>query len=137
MRGWAGPLREPGAQRPPLCREGRFRDSCDVPRVPFETLNVWKGTLGTSGFARRALPAGRPREDHRWIQVQRLKGALQDTGRGPTEPRSVARIVLSRSLLQEATPVTVGRRCRAVPFLYDEAGEALRRRNRWYGSDVD
>lgn len=39
-------------------------------------------------------------------------------------------IVFSCSLLHEATQVTSGRRYCTVPFLYDEAGEALRRRNR-------
>lgn len=41
-------------------------------------------------------------------------------------------IVFSCSLLHEATPVTEGRRYCALPFLYDEAGEALRQQNRPY-----
>lgn len=41
-------------------------------------------------------------------------------------------IVFSCSLLHEATPVTEGRRYCTVPFLYDEAGEELRRRNLAY-----
>jgi predicted 2-oxoglutarate/Fe(II)-dependent dioxygenase YbiX len=39
-------------------------------------------------------------------------------------------IVFSCSLLHEAMPVTEGRRYCSVPFLYDEQGEELRRRNR-------
>ena len=43
-----------------------------------------------------------------------------------------AAIVFSCSLLHEATQVTEGRRYCTLPFLYDEAGEALRQRNRAY-----
>ncbi len=38
-------------------------------------------------------------------------------------------VVFSCSLLHEATPVTKGRRYCTLPFLYDEAGAALRREN--------
>lgn len=38
-------------------------------------------------------------------------------------------IVFSCSLLHEATAVTAGRRYCTIPFLYDEAGEEVRRRN--------
>lgn len=48
-----------------------------------------------------------------------------------------AAIVFSCSLLHEVTPVTSGRRYCTVPFLYDETGEELRRRNREYVSSVD
>lgn len=41
-------------------------------------------------------------------------------------------VVFSCSLLHEATPVTEGRRYCSVPFLYDEQGDELRRRNREY-----
>jgi hypothetical protein len=41
-------------------------------------------------------------------------------------------IVFSCSLLHEATPVTAGRRYCTVPYLYDEAGEAVRMRNLSY-----
>ena len=41
-------------------------------------------------------------------------------------------IVFSCSLLREATPVTAGRRYCTVPFLCDEAGEAVRMRNLSY-----
>jgi 2-oxoglutarate-Fe(II)-dependent oxygenase superfamily protein len=46
-------------------------------------------------------------------------------------PRGGA-IVFSCSLLHEATPVTEGRRYCTVPFLYDEAGEAVRQQNLIY-----
>jgi predicted 2-oxoglutarate/Fe(II)-dependent dioxygenase YbiX len=46
-------------------------------------------------------------------------------------------IVFSCSLLHEATSVTAGRRYCTVPFLYDEAGEELRRLNRQYVTNVD
>lgn len=41
-------------------------------------------------------------------------------------------VVFSCSLLHAVTPVTEGRRYCTVPFLYDEAGEELRRRNLAY-----
>jgi predicted 2-oxoglutarate/Fe(II)-dependent dioxygenase YbiX len=41
-------------------------------------------------------------------------------------------VVFSCSLLHEATRVTRGRRYMFLPFLYDEAGHALRERNRKY-----
>jgi hypothetical protein len=58
----------------------------------------------------------------------------------PAPPRRAplgGAIVFSCSLLHEVTPVTQDRRCCTVPFLYDEAGEKLRRRNRQYVSPVD
>jgi predicted 2-oxoglutarate/Fe(II)-dependent dioxygenase YbiX len=38
-------------------------------------------------------------------------------------------VVFSCSLLHEATPVTRGRRYAFLPFLYDEAGAAIREKN--------
>jgi hypothetical protein len=48
------------------------------------------GGLGhAAGFARRAVRGGQaPRKEHRWIQVERLEGALQDlAGAGPGRPK--------------------------------------------------
>ena len=39
-------------------------------------------------------------------------------------------MVFSCSMLHEATPVTRGRRYAFLPFLYDEAGAAIRDANR-------
>jgi len=50
----------------------------------------------------------------------------QRTYRAPTG----GAVVFSCSLLHEATPVTRGRRYATLPFLYDEAGAAIRDRNR-------
>jgi predicted 2-oxoglutarate/Fe(II)-dependent dioxygenase YbiX len=44
-------------------------------------------------------------------------------------PPTGGAVVFSCSLLHEATPVTRGSRYAFLPFLYDEAGEALRLRN--------
>lgn len=44
-------------------------------------------------------------------------------------PPTGGAVVFSCSLLHEATPVTRGRRYATLPFLHDEAGEALRLRN--------
>jgi len=41
-------------------------------------------------------------------------------------------VIFSCSLLHEATPVTRGKRYAFLPFLYDEAGAALRERNQAY-----
>lgn len=46
-------------------------------------------------------------------------------------------VVFSCSLLHEATPVTEGRRYCTLPFLYDAAGEELRRRNLAYVTTSD
>ena len=45
-------------------------------------------------------------------------------------PPTGGAVVFSCSLLHEATAVTRGRRFAFLPFLYDEAGEALRQQNR-------
>lgn len=44
-------------------------------------------------------------------------------------PPTGGAVVFSCSLLHEATPVTRGRRYAFLPFLFDEAGEAIRQRN--------
>ena len=44
-------------------------------------------------------------------------------------PPTGGAVVFSCSLLHEATPVTRGTRYAFLPFLYDEAGEAIRQRN--------
>jgi predicted 2-oxoglutarate/Fe(II)-dependent dioxygenase YbiX/peroxiredoxin len=50
-------------------------------------------------------------------------------GRRTYKPPTGGATVFSCNLLHEATPVTRGERFAVVPFLYDEAGEALRQAN--------
>lgn len=50
-------------------------------------------------------------------------------GRQTYRPPTGGAVVFCCSLLHEATPVTRGRRYATLPFLYNEAGEAIRRRN--------
>lgn len=50
-------------------------------------------------------------------------------GRRTYKPPTGGAVVFSCSLLHEATPVTSGERFAFLPFLYDEAGAALRERN--------
>jgi predicted 2-oxoglutarate/Fe(II)-dependent dioxygenase YbiX len=45
-------------------------------------------------------------------------------------PPTGGAVVFACGLLHEATPVTRGRRYAVLPFLYDEAGEEIRVRNR-------
>jgi predicted 2-oxoglutarate/Fe(II)-dependent dioxygenase YbiX/peroxiredoxin len=58
-------------------------------------------------------------------------GALRfpEFGRRLYKPATGGAVVFGCSLLHEATPVTAGVRYALTPFLYDEAGEALRARN--------
>ena len=51
-------------------------------------------------------------------------------GRKTYRPPTGGAVVFSCSLLHEATPVTRGRRYALLPFLYDEAGQAIRDRNK-------
>ncbi|MET0272993.1 MAG: 2OG-Fe(II) oxygenase [Phenylobacterium sp.] len=50
-------------------------------------------------------------------------------GQRTYRPPTGGAVVFSCSLLHEATPVTRGRRYAFLPFLYDEAGDAIRREN--------
>jgi predicted 2-oxoglutarate/Fe(II)-dependent dioxygenase YbiX len=50
-------------------------------------------------------------------------------GRRTYRPPTGGAVVFSCSLLHEATPVTRGTRYATLPFLFDEAGEAIRRSN--------
>lgn len=50
-------------------------------------------------------------------------------GRRTYKPPTGGAVVFSCSLLHEATPVTSGERFAFLPFLYDEAGAAIRERN--------
>lgn len=51
-------------------------------------------------------------------------------GRRTYRPPTGGAVVFSCSLLHEATPVTRGRRYACLPFLFDEAGAAIREKNR-------
>lgn len=50
-------------------------------------------------------------------------------GRQRYRPPTGGAVVFSCSLLHEVQPITVGRRLCVLPFLYDEAGEALRQKH--------
>jgi predicted 2-oxoglutarate/Fe(II)-dependent dioxygenase YbiX len=50
-------------------------------------------------------------------------------GRRTYRPSTGGAAVFSCNLLHEATPVTRGERFAVVPFLFDDAGEAVRRAN--------
>lgn len=63
-------------------------------------------------------------------------GALRfpEFGRRTYKPPTGGAAVFACNLLHEATPVTAGERLAVVPFLYDDAGEAIRRANLgWVG----
>jgi hypothetical protein len=79
----------PAPTRRVACRERRSRDSCDVPRVPFETLNVLKGPLGTSGHVPKTPLTRRAPLARRALRTRPAKRASPAGPYGRADPGKI------------------------------------------------